>query len=42
MAEELTKYSTRIDIRCRYIHSDIDTIERVEIIHELRKGCLMF
>ena len=38
MAEELTKYLTRIDIRCRYIHSDIDTIERVEIIHELRKG----
>ncbi len=38
MAEELTKYLTRIDIRCRYIHSDIDTIERVEIIHELRRG----
>ena len=37
MAEELTKYLTRIDIRC-HIHSDIDTIERVEIIHELRKG----
>ena len=35
MAEELTKYLTRIDIRCRYIHSDIDTIERVEIILSL-------
>ncbi|MDQ7916854.1 excinuclease ABC subunit UvrB [Mesonia sp. MT50] len=38
MAEELTKYLSRIDIRCRYIHSDIDTLERVEIMHDLRKG----
>ena len=38
MAEELTKYLTRIQIRCRYIHSDVDTLERVEIIHDLRKG----
>ncbi len=38
MAEELTKYLTRIDIRCRYIHSDIDTLERVEIMQDLRKG----
>ncbi|MDR5590832.1 excinuclease ABC subunit UvrB [Christiangramia sp. SM2212] len=38
MAEELTKYLTRINIRCRYIHSDIDTLERVEIMQDLRKG----
>ena len=38
MAEELTKYLTRVDIRCRYIHSDVDTLERVEIMQDLRKG----
>jgi excinuclease ABC subunit B len=38
MAEELTKYLARINIRCRYIHSDIDTLERVEIMDGLRKG----
>lgn len=38
MAEELTKYLTRINIRCQYIHSDIDTLERVEIMSDLRKG----
>ncbi|MFD1095357.1 excinuclease ABC subunit UvrB [Salegentibacter chungangensis] len=38
MAEELTKYLTRIEIRCRYIHSDVDTLERVEIMRDLRKG----
>lgn len=38
MAEELTKYLTRVDIRCRYIHSDVDTLERVEIMKDLRKG----
>ncbi len=38
MAEELTKYLTRLNIRCRYIHSDIDTLERVEIMDGLRKG----
>lgn len=38
MAEELTKYLSRIDIRTRYIHSDIDTLERVEIMTDLRKG----
>ncbi|WP_378187135.1 excinuclease ABC subunit UvrB [Aquimarina sp. W85] len=38
MAEELTKYLTRINIRCRYIHSDVDTLERVEIMQDLRKG----
>ncbi|MDC1216685.1 excinuclease ABC subunit UvrB [Flavobacteriaceae bacterium] len=38
MAEELTKYLTRTQIRCRYIHSDVDTLERVEIMQDLRKG----
>lgn len=38
MAEELTKYLSRIDVKTRYIHSDIDTLERVEIMHDLRKG----
>ncbi len=38
MAEELTKYLTRIEVKCRYIHSEVDTMERVEIIQELRTG----
>ncbi len=38
MAEEMTKYLTRIQIRSRYIHSDVDTLERVEIMSDLRKG----
>ncbi|MBJ7879363.1 excinuclease ABC subunit UvrB [Gelidibacter salicanalis] len=38
MAEELTKYLDRIQIRVRYIHSDVDTLERVEIMQDLRKG----
>ena len=38
MAEELSKYLDKLEIRCRYIHSDIDTIERVEIMQDLRKG----
>lgn len=38
MAEELTKYMSRINIRCRYIHSDVDTLERVEIMQDLRLG----
>ncbi|WP_417444898.1 excinuclease ABC subunit UvrB [Joostella sp.] len=38
MAEELTKYLSRIQVRCRYIHSDVDTLERVEIMQDLRKG----
>jgi len=38
MAEELAKYLTRIQVRCRYIHSDVDTLERVEIMLGLRKG----
>ena len=38
MAEELTQYLSRTKIRCRYIHSDVDTLERVEIMQDLRKG----
>lgn len=38
MAEELTKYLTRLSIKCRYIHSEVDTMERVEIIRDLRLG----
>ena len=38
MAEELTKYFARVNIRCRYIHSDVETLERVEIMQDLRKG----
>ena len=38
MAEELTKYLTKIGIRCRYVHSDVDTLERIEIMQDLRKG----
>jgi excinuclease ABC subunit B len=38
MAEELTSYLSRFDISCRYIHSDIDTLERVEIMEGLRDG----
>src|SRR5210317_621169 len=38
MAEELTKYLARIQVRCRYIHSDVDTLERIEIMNDLRKG----
>lgn len=38
MAEELTKYLSKVDIRCRYIHSEVDTMERVEILRDLRLG----
>lgn len=38
MAEELTKYLSRLNIRCRYIHSEVATLERVEIIRDLRLG----
>ncbi|MDO5606950.1 MAG: excinuclease ABC subunit UvrB, partial [Capnocytophaga sp.] len=38
MAEELSKYLTKIGVRCRYIHSDVDTLERIEIMQDLRKG----
>jgi excinuclease ABC subunit B len=38
MSEELQKYMLNIGIRCRYIHSDVDTLERVEILRDLRLG----
>ncbi len=38
MAEELTKYLQRMDIRCEYIHSDVETLERVKIMENLRMG----
>lgn len=38
MAEELAKYMSRVGIRCRYIHSEVDTLERVEILRDLRLG----
>jgi len=38
MSEELAKYLTKYNIRCRYIHSDVDTLERVEILRDLRLG----
>ncbi|XWN34851.1 MAG: excinuclease ABC subunit UvrB [Roseivirga sp.] len=38
MAEELTKYLERAGVKCRYIHSDVKTLDRVEILRELRLG----
>ncbi len=38
MAEELTAYLTKMGIRCNYIHSDVDTLERVQIMDDLRNG----
>ena len=38
MAEELSKYLTNMGVKTRYIHSDVDTLERVEIMEQLRKG----
>ncbi|MFN8282872.1 MAG: excinuclease ABC subunit UvrB [Chitinophagales bacterium] len=38
MSEELSKYLTKINIKCKYLHSDVDTMERVEIIQGLRLG----
>ncbi|ELR71794.1 Excinuclease ABC subunit B [Fulvivirga imtechensis AK7] len=38
MAEELTKFLERAGVKCRYIHSEVDTLERVEILRELRLG----
>ncbi len=38
MSEELSKYLTKLKIKCRYIHSEIDTLERVEILRQLRAG----
>lgn len=38
MAEELTKYMDRVGVKCRYIHSEVDTLQRVELLRELRLG----
>ena len=38
MSEELAKYLTKVNVRCRYIHSEVDTLERIEIMQDLRKG----
>jgi len=38
MAEELTKYMAKLDIKCKYIHSEVDTLDRVQILRELRTG----
>src|SRR4029079_16414299 len=38
MAEELAKFFDKVSIRCRYIHSEIETLERIEIMQDLRKG----
>jgi len=40
MAEEFNKYLTRFNIKCRYIHSDVDTLERVEILYQLKEGAI--
>jgi excinuclease ABC subunit B len=40
MAEEMTKYLERINIKCKYIHSEVDALERVEILRELRLGVI--
>lgn len=40
MAEELSKYMTKLNIKCRYIHSDVETLDRVEIIRDLRTGVI--
>lgn len=40
MAEELTAYLTRLDIRCSYIHSDVETMDRIKIIDDLREGVI--
>ncbi len=40
MAEELNTYFSNIGIKCRYVHSDVDTLERVEIIEQLREGII--
>lgn len=40
MAEEMTKYLERINIKCKYIHSEVDALERVEILRQLRLGII--
>src|SRR4030081_413803 len=38
MAEDLTEYYTDLGVRVKYLHSDVDTLERIEIIRDLRRG----
>src|SRR6185436_2434520 len=38
MAEDLTEYFSELGVRCRYLHSEIETLERVRILRDLRKG----
>ncbi len=38
MAEDLTEYFTEVDVRVRYLHSDIETLERIKILRDLRRG----
>jgi excinuclease ABC subunit B len=38
MAEDLTEYYSELDVRCRYLHSDVDTLERIELLRDLRRG----
>ena len=38
MSEDLTEYYSELDVRCRYLHSDVDTLERVELLRDLRRG----
>ena len=40
MAEELTQYLARLDIRCAYMHSDVETMDRIQIIDDLRAGAI--
>jgi excinuclease ABC subunit B len=40
MAEEMTKYLERINIKCKYIHSEVDALQRIEILRELRLGII--
>ena len=40
MAEELTKYMAKLDIKVKYIHSEVDTLDRIEILRELREGII--
>jgi excinuclease ABC subunit B len=38
MSEDLTEYYSELDVRCRYLHSDVDTLERIELLRDLRRG----
>jgi excinuclease ABC subunit B len=40
MSEDLSEYYTELGVKCRYLHSDIDTLERIEVLRELRSGVI--